>query len=289
MKKYLKLIRVEQYIKNIFVFAPLFFSNSFLNISLFEKVLVGFICFCFASSSIYILNDYFDIKEDQLHPIKSKRPLAAGTIQKTNAVLLSILLLSTSIFLAYASNMYVFYIILCYVILNVFYTLILKHIALLDINIIAIGFVLRIIVGSYAADVTPSVWIVIETYLLALFLAVAKRRTDIIYNDSGLKVRKNINGYNLIFIDILLGILVSIIIICYIFYCISPEIESQYHSNLIYLSILFVFNGLIRYLQLAIVNQTTYSPTQIILKDRFIQISILSWVLLLGFLLYYKH
>ena len=173
--------------------------------------------------------------------------------------------------------------------LNIFYTIILKHVALLDINIIAIGFVLRIIVGSYAADVSPSVWIIIETYLLALFLAVAKRRTDIIYHEAGLKVRKNINGYSLIFIDIILGILVSIIIICYIFYCISPEIELQYHSNLIYLTIVFVFNGLIRYLQLAIVNQTTYSPTQIILKDRFIQISVLSWILLLAYLLYYKN
>jgi decaprenyl-phosphate phosphoribosyltransferase len=288
MNRYLKLIRVEQYIKNAFVFAPLFFSGSFLNGDLLLKTIICFVCFCLASSSVYILNDYFDVKEDQLHPIKSKRPLAAGTISKKNALLLFVTLLISSLVVSFSSNNAVFYTIVFYVILNVFYTLILKHIALLDINIIAVGFVLRILAGGFAANVEPSIWILIETYLLALFLALAKRRTDFIHHSNGLEVRKNIEGYNLIFIDITLGILAAIITICYIFYCISPEIQQHYHSNFIYLSIIFVFNGLVRYLKLAIVDQTTYSPTLIILKDRFIQITILCWIILLGCLLYYK-
>ena len=288
MKQYLKLIRVEQYVKNVFVFAPLFFSGSFLNSDLLFKTFLCFISFCLASSSVYIMNDYFDIDQDKLHPTKSKRPLAAGIISKKNALILFLILLSSSFILSFLNNLTTFYIILCYFILNVFYTLKLKHIPLLDINIIAIGFVLRIIAGGFAASVEPSIWILIETYLLALFLALAKRRTDFVLHSQGLEVRKNIEGYNLIFIDITLGVLSSIIIICYIFYCISPEIQHHYHSNLLYLSVIFVLNGLIRYLKLAIVDQTTHSPSLIIIKDRFIQITILGFILLLGSLLYFN-
>lgn len=288
MKQYLKLIRIEQYVKNIFVFAPLFFSGSFLNSDLLIKTFLCFISFCLASSSVYIMNDYFDIEQDKLHPTKSKRPIAAGTISKNSAVILFFLFLTTAFIISYLNNLATFYIILCYFILNVFYTLILKHIPLLDINIIAVGFVLRIIAGGFAASVEPSIWILIETYLLALFLALAKRRTDFVLHSQGLEVRKNIEGYNLIFIDITLGVLSSIIIICYIFYCISPEIQHHYQSNLLYLSIIFVLNGLIRYLKLAIVDQTTHSPSLIIMKDRFIQFTILGFVLLLGSLLYFN-
>lgn len=288
MKHYIKLIRVEQYIKNLFVFAPLFFSGAFLNNDLLYKTILCFISFCLASSSVYIMNDYFDINEDKLHPIKSKRPLAAGTVSKKNALILFIILLNSSFLISYTNNISVFYIIVFYFILNLFYTLILKHIALLDINIIAIGFVLRILAGGFSASIEPSIWILIETYLLALFLALAKRRTDFVLHTKGFEVRKNIEGYSLIFIDIILGVLTSIITICYIFYCISPEVKQHYQSDLVYLSIIFVLNGLIRYLKLAIVDQTTYSPTIIILKDRFIQITILGWIMLLGSLLYFK-
>ena len=288
MRQYLKLIRVEQYIKNVFVFAPLFFSGAFLNCVLLQNTFICFICFCLASSSVYIMNDYFDINEDKLHPIKSKRPLAAKTVSIKSALILFIIMLFTSLTISFYFNLYVFYCILLYFILNVCYTLKLKHIALLDINIIATGFVLRILAGGFSTSIEPSIWILIETYLLALFLALAKRRTDFVLNSKGLQVRKNIEGYNLIFIDITLGVLASIIIICYIFYCISPQVQEHYHSNLVYLSILFVLNGLIRYLKLAIVDESTYSPTLIILKDKFIQITILLWLILLGFLLYYK-
>jgi decaprenyl-phosphate phosphoribosyltransferase len=286
MKQYLKLIRFEQYIKNVFVFAPLFFSGAFLNSDLFFKSLITFACFCLISSSVYILNDYFDINEDKLHPTKCKRPLAAGTISTKNALILFIILLFSSLSISFISNIDVFYTLLFYFILNVFYTLKLKHIPLLDINIIAIGFVLRIISGGFSTSVEPSIWLLIETYLLALFLALAKRRTDFVLHSNGHEVRKNIEGYSLIFIDITLGVLTSIITICYIFYCISPEVKQHYHSDLVYLSIIFVLNGLIRYLKLSIVDQTTYSPTLIVLKDRFIQITLLGWIILLGFLLY---
>lgn len=288
MKNYLRLIRIEQYIKNFFVIAPLFFSGSLLSFGLFSNVFLAFIAFCSASSAVYIINDYFDIKEDKAHPIKSKRPLASGEIPTTNALILFSLLLIASLSISYWVSIHLLITIASYIILNIFYSIWLKHIAILDVNIIAIGFVSRIIAGAISASVIPSKWILLITYLLAFFLAIAKRRTDVILNQTGLEVRKNIKGYNLIFIDITLGVLSSIIIICYIFYCISPEIQENYHSELLYVSILFVLNGLIRYLKLAMVDQTTYSPTLIVLKDRFIQITIIGWLLLMTYLLYLR-
>lgn len=172
--------------------------------------------------------------------------------------------------------------------MNFFYSKWLKHIAILDINIIAIGFVLRILAGTAVTNIEPSIWILLITYLLALFLALAKRRTDVILAKSGKEVRKNIEGYSLIFIDTVLGILASILIVCYIFYCIAPENQHHYNSKLLYLSIIFVINGIFRYLQLAIVDQSTYSPTLIVLKDRFIQITIFLWTILMSYLLYFK-
>ncbi len=288
MKRYLKLIRFEQYIKNTFVFAPLFFAGELTNFNFVIKTLVCFISFCLASSSIYIINDYFDINEDKQHPIKSKRPLASGAISIKKAFILLLILLALSIVFAFSINIKVFIIIVCYIILNVLYSIKLKHIPLLDINIIATGFVLRILAGASTTSIEPSIWIIIETYLLALFLALSKRRIDFILHADGLKVRKNIDGYNLQFIDITLGILSAIIIICYIFYCISDEVQQHYNSKLLFVSIIFVLNGLIRYLKLAIVDKTTHSPTTIVLKDTFIQIVIIGWIAFLSFLLYHK-
>lgn len=288
MRSYLKLIRVEQYIKNTFVFAPLFFSGEFTNVYLLLKTIICFICFCFASSSIYIINDYFDINEDKQHPLKSKRPLASGIISIRNAFLLLIVLLSSTLVIAFNINLNVLTIIAIYIFLNILYSIKLKHIPILDINIIAIGFVLRILAGAFTTSIEPSIWIIIETYLLALFLGLAKRRTDFIMFTDGLKVRKNIDGYNLQFIDITLAILSATIIICYIFYCISPEIQEHYNSNLLFISVIFVFNGLARYLKLAIVDKTTFSPTTIVLKDNFIQIIIICWVFFLSSLLYFN-
>jgi decaprenyl-phosphate phosphoribosyltransferase len=288
MKNYLKLIRVEQYVKNIFVFAPLFFGRQFLDLPIFTNVCFAFICFCLAASGIYILNDLYDINEDKSHPEKSKRALASGKIKIKNALVLMFFLMISSLFVAYLLSKELFFVIIFYIILNFLYSKWLKHIAILDVNIIAIGFVLRILAGTTVSQIVPSIWILLITYLLALFLGIAKRRTDVVLSHNGNEVRKNIEGYNLVFIDTVLGILASIIIVCYIFYCISPEIQEHYHSNLLYISILFVVNGIFRYLKLALVDQSTYSPTKIVLKDYFIQITILCWIILMSYLLYFN-
>lgn len=289
MKNFLKLIRAEQYIKNFFVFAPLFFSGEMTNSSLIINAVLAFLSFCLASSSIYVVNDYFDINEDRLHPKKSKRPLASGKIAIKTALVICFLfmLLSTAISFYVSKNLT--FVISFYIVLNIFYSIWLKHFSLIDVNIIAFGFVLRILAGAVAVSVISSKWILLLTYLLAFFLALAKRRSDVILQEGGQEVRKNIKGYNLIFIDITLGFLASVIIICYIFYCLSPEIQRHYKSDLLYISIIFVLNGIIRYLKLALVDQVADSPTLVVIKDRFIQITILCWVMLMAYLLYFKQ
>jgi 4-hydroxybenzoate polyprenyltransferase len=289
MKNYLQLIRVEQYIKNLFVFAPLFFSGAFIDPQKIITVTFSFICFCITASGIYILNDYLDVAEDKMHPEKSKRPIATGKITAKNALVLMCCFILISLLSSYVISPELFKIILLYIILNILYSKWLKHIAILDLNIIAIGFVLRLYAGAIVVNVVPSIWILLITYLLALFLAIAKRRTDVVLAQNGQQVRKNIEGYNLVFIDITLGILSSVIIVCYIFYCIAPENQLHYKSKLLYISIILIMNGIFRYLKLSLVDQSTYSPTKIILKDTFLQITVLSWALLMGYLLYFNQ
>ena len=286
MRNYLKLIRPEQYVKNSFVFAPLFFGKEFMNLEMLLSAFIAFVCFSLASSSIYILNDYCDIIEDKAHPIKSKRPLASGAVKVKNAFVLMIFLMIATLLISFLTNANLFLIICAYILINILYSKWLKHIAILDVNIIAVGFVLRLLAGAVVTMITPSILLI--TYLLALFLGIAKRRTDVILAQTGQQVRKNIEGYNLLFVDTALGILSSIIIVSYIFYCISPEVQNHYGSELLYVSIIFVINGIFRYLKLAFVDQSTHSPTLIVLKDRFIQITIMCWILLMSYLLYFN-
>lgn len=287
MRQYLRLMRPEQYVKNIFIFAPMFFGGALLDVDNWLNVAVAFICFCFTASAIYIVNDYCDIREDRNHPIKRFRPLAARTVTVRNSFILSGLLFAVAMILSMSVSLTLTAILLLYAVTNLLYSRWLKHIPILDINVIAFGFVLRLMAGSVATSIEPSVWILLITYLLALFLALAKRRTDVVLASEGKEVRKNIEGYNLIFVDIVLGLLAAVLIVCYIFYCISPEVQQHYQSQWLYLSIIFVINGMLRYFQLALVGQSTYSPTLVVLTDRFLQITIVGYVILMSYLLYF--
>lgn len=280
-------MRPEQYIKNSFVFAPMFFGGALFNEESWLNVGIAFICFCFSASSIYIVNDYFDIQEDREHPIKKFRPLAAEIVNIKSAFTLSALLFIVAIVLSMSVSLELTAILLIYCFTNILYSRWLKHIAILDINVIAFGFVLRLLAGSAATNIEPSIWILLITYLLTLFLALGKRRTDVVLASEGKEVRKNIAGYNLIFVDIVLGLLAAVLIVCYIFYCISPEVQQHYKSQWLYVSIIFVLNGMLRYLKLALVDQSTYSPTLVLLTDRFLQSTIIGYLILMSYLLYF--
>jgi len=284
---FIKLMRPHQYIKNFFIFLPLFFALKITNFSLLIQTIIAFISFSLTASAVYILNDLKDIKEDKLHPKKRFRPIASGKISKKIAITLMIVLLFIGFFLMMIVSFKSTEILLLYVIMNILYSLWLKHIAIIDIVIIAVGFVLRIFVGSFATDITLSAWIIVMTFLLALFMALAKRRDDVlIYENTGKKMRKVIDGYNAQFLDAAMVIMASVVIVAYITYTTSNEVIHKFHTNYLYITALFVILGILRYLQITFVELNSGSPTKIVLKDRFIQLTLLGWLITFIWILY---
>ena len=281
------IIRPKQYIKNIFILLPLFFAGQITNMELLVNALVAFVAFSLSASAVYILNDYKDIKEDRKHPKKKFRPLASGLISKNIALSLMIILLIIGLTLMATISTKALVILSIYVILNIGYSLKLKRIALLDVTIIAIGFVLRLFVGSFAYEIPLKIWIVIMTFLLALFLALAKRRDDVqIFIKSGNKMRKSVDGYNLQLIDGTMMVMSAVVIVTYLLYTTSQEIIEKFQNENLYLTTLFVIFGLMRYLQITLVEKKSGLPTETILKDKIMQINLLLWVLSFVWLIY---
>ncbi|MCK9454059.1 decaprenyl-phosphate phosphoribosyltransferase [Sulfurimonas sp.] len=279
MGQIFKLLRVHQYIKNLFIFLPLLFSLSFFDAQNCINTLFAFLLFSATASSIYIFNDLLDIEEDRVHPTKKNRPLANGSISKKSAIILMFLLSSTSLFLSFIFNIELFGVLLIYFFLNILYSIKLKHISILDIFIIATGFVLRLFAGSVVTDVELSMWIILLTFLLAIFLALAKRRDDVLLSLGGQETRKNIDGYNLEFVNASMVLMAGVVILSYIMYTISPEVTQRLNSNYLYLTSFFVILGVLRYMQITFVEQDSASPTKILIKDRFLKVTIILWLI----------
>lgn len=283
----IKLMRMHQYIKNIFIFAPLFFMIKISDLVLLANTTIAFIAFSLTASAVYILNDYNDIKEDRQHPKKKYRPLASNAIGKIEALIIMAVLFIIGFSIMASLSLEAFAILAIYVLMNIAYIFRLKHVAILDISIIAIGFVLRLFVGSVVTGIGLSMWIVIMTFLLALFMALAKRRDDVlIYLDTGKKMRKVVDGYNLEFLDNAMAIMGSVIIISYISYTTSPEVLLRVGSEYLYLTAFFVIVGIMRYLKIVFVLKNSGSPTSIVAKDFFIQLLLIGWVVSFAWILY---
>lgn len=274
----LELLRIKHYIKNLFIFAPFFFSFSF-DMEEFFIVLLIFILFSSLASSIYIFNDIMDIKEDKNHPIKKLRALASGRVSIKNAKVLFILLALISFIGSFLLNLKLFWIFLLYFGLNIAYSIKLKHIAIIDIFIIAIGFVLRLFAGASMLETHLSMWIIIVTFMLALFLGISKRRDDVILAINGKETRRNIDGYNFEFINATMVLMSAVVIVSYIFYTLSPSVIEKFHNENLYLTSLFVILGILRYMQITLVEQNSASPTELALTDKFLQITIVLWIL----------
>lgn len=278
MNNIIKLLRPHQYVKNLFVFAPLLFTFHFVFNDVINTITV-FILFSLLASSIYVINDYMDIEEDKQHPKKRFRPLASGEVSKGTAKILIISLSSISLIGAYLFNIDLFIVLCIYFVLNIAYSLKLKHITIVDIFIIATGFVLRLFAGTSVIETPLSMWIIILTFLLALFLAVAKRRDDVLLSAEGKETRKNIDGYNLEFVNAIMVFMSGVIVVAYILYTVSGEVLNRLHTQHLYLTAFFVILGIMRYMQITFVEGNSGSPTKLVLKDRFLQITILFWLL----------
>ncbi len=292
--KYLKLLRVEQWVKNAFVFLPLFFSGNFLHPELLLRSFFAFFTFSFAASTIYIINDYVDIESDQKHPEKKKRPLASGAISKSSARIILVFLLIITIAMIFAAQLYFHQnlwkfavIIAFYFVMNLAYTFKLKHIAIIDVTIIAIGFVLRVLAGGYATGIPISQWAILLTFVLALVLAIGKRRGELINAQISGKTRKALDGYNIQFADIALSISVTLAIVSYLMFTITPEVQSRFGPKVFY-TVIFVVFAFFRYLQQTLVYNKTESPTKIVYKDRYIQVTLLLWLTTFLLIIYFK-
>ena len=291
MKELITLIRPYQWIKSLVVLFPIFFGGALGHFDALSEGFITVLSFSFASSSIYCLNDIMDMNDDRRHPKKCSRPLASGAISISQGYFLIIAMLALSIlslsFLPERRNE-TGAIIGFYWLLNVAYCLALKQHAIIDVCIVAFGFVLRILAGGMATDIKLSKWIVLMTFLLMLFLSFAKRRDDVLrMNETGEAPRKNTYRYNLTFINQAITITASVTLVCYIMYTMSPETIANFHTENLYLTSIFVLLGLLRYIQLAVVDKKSGDPTKVLLHDRFIQLIVLGFGLTFLIIIYF--
>ena len=290
MKHYITLLRPKHWAKNLFLFVPSFFAGKFFELDKIALLAGGFFAFSCLASSIYIINDYNDVEDDRKHPEKCKRPLASGAVKKNYALVLSILLTLVGVVTAFyldRSGKFLF-VTLIYYFLNLSYSFGLKNISIVDILIVATGFVLRVKGGAILSEVNTTEWFIIMTFLLALFMAIAKRRDDVMLKMStGAEMRKSMKGYSLDFLNTLLGLFCAILIVSYVNYTMSPATYKKFGYRAYYTS-LFVIAALMRYLQITFIHNKAGSPTDVLYKDRFIQVTILLWAISFFVILYLR-
>src|SRR5574344_72013 len=279
----IKVARPTHWIKNIFVFLPIFFGGALLNTTEVVAAALTFMSFSLAASAIYCLNDIIDVDADRAHPVKCKRPIASGSItipQAYGMMTVSLLISIVLMFLLPEGHAKSILVIIAYFVINVAYCLRLKDYAIIDVCIIASGFVLRILAGGYATGVHLSKWIVLMTFLLTLFLAFAKRRDDVLrMNTTGRAPRKNTSRYNLTFINQAITITGSVMVVCYVMYTVSPELIAQFATDKLYLTSILVILAILRYLQISVVDEKSGDPVKVALSDRATQLILLAWLL----------
>ena len=286
MKVLLKLLRIKQWIKNIFILLPAFFGGT-LSLIVVNELIIGFFSFSFIASSIYIINDLSDIEADKQHPKKKNRPIPAGLISKPKAISISIALFITSISLSFFFLSTSFILVLfAYYLLNLAYSTVLKHISLLDIAIVSFGFVFRIIAGGELVNVEISFWLLLMTFLFSLFIVIAKRRDDFNVHSSASQIRKVNQYYNLAFLNTILSMVASLMMVCYIMYTTSSIyfIDQPYWALA---SCILVIIGLIRYFQAIYVEENGGSPTEFAIKDNVIKVIVFSWLSIFCYLIYF--
>ncbi len=281
------LLRPSHWIKNLILFAPPLFALRFTDLRALLSCLEAFCCFCCAASAVYALNDVLDLEEDRRHPTKRTRPLAAGLLPTRSAIVLASMLAGAALLASAAISLTLLAVVAGYLSLNLAYSLRLKHIVLVDILVVSSGFLLRILAGSLVTSIPLSMWILIMTFLLSLFLALAKRRDDVLLSAAqGYSTRKVVDGYNLEFVNAGLVVLASVLIVAYIMYTASPAVITRTGTDKLYSTALFVVLGILRYLQLTFVQRRSGNPTRLLWTDRPLQAILLGWLVLFVFLIY---
>lgn len=270
-------MRPQQWTKNIlFVFPAIVFDAKLLEFDLLLRVIAVAGLLVLASGSVYIINDLMDRDQDRAHPNKRHRPIASGALSAAVAKLASVILALVSLGLAYSLDFELFLLLALYLLIQLAYSLRLKHIALLDVLIVAAGFVIRVMVGGVVIDVEVSPWLYAFTGLLAMFLVVGKRRQELVMlGDQAEDTRLTFRQYNLPLLDDMLRIVTTSTLITYILYTIEVETMTKHGANWGLITVPFVLYGLLRYLYLLHVEETASAPEEILLSDRPIQITVM--------------
>ncbi|WP_010246071.1 decaprenyl-phosphate phosphoribosyltransferase [Acetivibrio cellulolyticus] len=280
---YLRLLRPKQWIKNLFVFAPLIFAKHVFEYVYLKKVVAAFIIFCLISSSVYLLNDIIDCEKDRHHPKKKNRPIASGVISKVEGGILLAVLLPLVLAVAFYVERYFGFVILLYFINNVLYSFKVKHLVILDVMSIAVGFLLRVIGGALVIRVYISPWILLCTLLLSLFLGFSKRRNELVILETGAENhRKILEEYSLEFIDNMLSIITASTVMAYSLYTFSTN-NGNYNMMI---TIPFVLYGIFRYQYIIYKKKEGGSPEETVLSDIPLIISIVLWGILSIVILY---
>lgn len=282
-KTFLRLIRIKQWMKNIFIFAPLIFSHHLLNIQDITKTVTVFFAFSLVSVLVYIINDIHDCKQDAIHPEKKSRPIASGTVSKSQALITGIILFIAGISIAFlAKRPQVIITLLAYLIINMLYTFFLKQIAILDVFIIAVGFCIRVIIGAVAIDVQPSQWIISTTFAISLVLGFGKRRHELLsLKQEAVEHREILGEYTPRLLDIMIAVSSSITAISYMFYTMESGISKLFYTFPLVLYALF------RYLYLIYDKNKGGKPEEDLINDKGIIITVILWGLMIIGILYY--
>jgi 4-hydroxybenzoate polyprenyltransferase len=287
LRDILSVMRPGQWTKNLILFAGIIFSENLQNLNMFLEVFVAFILFCLLSSVGYVINDMLDCKEDSQHPVKATRPIASGRLKKSHAIFLASFLAILSLLGSYILNVNFFVVALAYFLLNIAYSLFLKHVVIIDVMVIALGFVLRAVAGAVVIQVDISSWLVVCTILLALFLGFGKRRHEIVLLEGkAVNHRKILTEYSLGFLDQMIGVVTASTVVAYAFYTLSPEISEKLGTKYMALTIPFVLYGIFRYLYLIYQKEEGGSPAKMFLTDKPILIDILLWLVAVILILY---
>jgi len=288
MKNFVRLIRPNHWVKNLFLFLPLLFGLQMVTPKSLIVAIISFVSFSFAASSIYVFNDIMDLQSDRFHPIKKHRPLASGEIEVTNAYLISILLALMSLLLGFFSNMGFILIVVTYLVINILYSIYLKNIVILDVFIIALGFVLRIVAGSVATGIYMSKWILLCGFTLSLFLGFTKRRAEILESgEDFVSHRAVLFHYNPYFLDTMINIVNSLTVITYLFYTIDTATVAKF-GNKLFLSLPIVLYGIFRYQYLIYHKKESSSPTENFLTDIPLLSTVIIWAIFCGIIIFFK-
>lgn len=263
-------MRPRQWTKNLILFAPLLFSKHLLDAGYFLKASLAFCIFCAISGCIYILNDLIDLEQDRKHPVKSRRPLASGRLSVRAARSALVCCgAAACIAAAFLCNTSFVIVVALYVALQITYSLYLKHVVILDVFCIAAGFLLRVIAGAEALQVSFSTWLFICTILLSLFLALSKRRHELILlEEDAVHHRKILFEYSPDLLDQMISIVTTATVIAYILYTISAETVEKFGSDRLKYTTPFVLYGVFRYLYLIHQKNEGGSPEKVLLNDR---------------------